>query len=69
MRPDTVFRGDDLCRIGRKFQRPRFGPYLAAVQRIDQLAQAGFGKRIIHLAVRWMLDQAIATVRDGATAC
>jgi aryl-alcohol dehydrogenase-like predicted oxidoreductase len=39
---------------------------LSAVQKLDQLAQQRFGKRIIHLAVRWMLDQGITTALWGA---
>ena len=66
MRPDTVFDGDDLRRADPKFQQPRFGQYLAAVQRLDRLAQERFGKRVIHLAVRWMLDQGITTALWGA---
>ncbi|MEA2875997.1 MAG: hypothetical protein QOF14_1193 [Hyphomicrobiales bacterium] len=65
MRPDTVFDGDDLRRNDPKFREPRFAQYLAAVQRLDQLAQR-FGKRVIHLAVRWMLDQGITTALWGA---
>jgi aryl-alcohol dehydrogenase-like predicted oxidoreductase len=65
MRPDTVFDGDDLRRSDPKFREPRFAQYLAAVQRLDQLAQR-FGKRVIHLAVRWMLDQGITTALWGA---
>jgi aryl-alcohol dehydrogenase-like predicted oxidoreductase len=66
MRPDTVFKGDDLRRIDPKFQAPRFAQYLAAVQKIDTLARERFGKRVIHLAVRWMLDQGITTALWGA---
>jgi aryl-alcohol dehydrogenase-like predicted oxidoreductase len=65
MRPDTVFDGDDLRRSDPKFREPRFAQYLAAIQRLDQLAQR-FGKRVIHLAVRWMLDQGITTALWGA---
>jgi aryl-alcohol dehydrogenase-like predicted oxidoreductase len=36
------------------------------VQKLDRLAQQRFGKRVIHLAVRWMLDQGIATALWGA---
>ena len=61
MRPDTAFSGDDLRRADPKFQQPRFSQYLAVVQRLHQLAQERFGKRIIHLAVRWILDQGITT--------
>jgi aryl-alcohol dehydrogenase-like predicted oxidoreductase len=66
MRSDTAFNGDDLRRTDPKFQQPRFGQYLAAVQRLDQLAQKRFGKHVIQLAVRWMLDQGITTALWGA---
>jgi aryl-alcohol dehydrogenase-like predicted oxidoreductase len=66
MRPDTVFDGDDLRRGDPKFVAPRFAQYLATVQKLDQLAQQRFGKRVIHLAVRWMLDQGITTALWGA---
>src|SRR6202165_3259076 len=66
MRPDTIFGGDDLRRNDPKFLAPRFAQYLAAVQRLDRLAQQRFGKRVIHLAVRWMLDQGISTALWGA---
>jgi aryl-alcohol dehydrogenase-like predicted oxidoreductase len=66
MRSDTAFAGDDLRRTDPKFQQPRFGQYLAAVQRLDQLAQEHFGKHVIELAVRWMLDQGITTALWGA---
>jgi aryl-alcohol dehydrogenase-like predicted oxidoreductase len=65
MQADTVFDGDDLRRTDPKFQKPRFEQYLAAVARLDRLAQR-FGKRVIHLAVRWMLDQGITTALWGA---
>jgi aryl-alcohol dehydrogenase-like predicted oxidoreductase len=66
MRPDSKFEGDDLRRSDPKFQQPRFGEYLAAVTRLDQLAQRRFHKRVIHLAVRWMLDQGVTTALWGA---
>ena len=59
MRPDTKFDGDDLRRIDPKFQPPRFAQYLDAVRQLDELAQRRFHRRVIHLAVRWMLDQGI----------
>ena len=65
MQPDTVFDGDDLRRTDPKFQEPRFERYLAAVTKLDRLAQR-FGKRVLHLAVRWMLDQGITTALWGA---
>jgi aryl-alcohol dehydrogenase-like predicted oxidoreductase len=66
MKADTVFDGDDLRRTDPKFVEPRFAQYVAAVQKLDQLAQQRFGKRVIHLAVRWMLDQGITTALWGA---
>jgi aryl-alcohol dehydrogenase-like predicted oxidoreductase len=66
MRPNTVFDGDDLRRTDPKFLEPRFQQYLAAVQRLDRLAKDRFGKRVIQLAVRWMLDQGITTALWGA---
>jgi aryl-alcohol dehydrogenase-like predicted oxidoreductase len=65
MRADTKFEGDDLRRSDPKFQQPRFAEYLAAVERLDQLAQR-FGKRVIHLAVRWVLDQGVSSALWGA---
>nr|WP_050420567.1 aldo/keto reductase [Bradyrhizobium tropiciagri] len=66
MRTDSKFEGDDLRRSDPKFQPPRFARYLAAVERLDQLAQRRFGKRAIHLAIRWMLDQGVTTALWGA---
>jgi aryl-alcohol dehydrogenase-like predicted oxidoreductase len=65
MQQDTVFEGDDLRRTDPKFVKPRFAQYLAAVEKLDSLAQR-FGKRVIHLAIRWMLDQGITTALWGA---
>src|ERR1700719_284783 len=58
MRADTTFEGDDLRRLDPKFQPPRYAQYLDAVRQLDQLAQEQdrYGRRVIHLAVRWMLD-------------
>jgi aryl-alcohol dehydrogenase-like predicted oxidoreductase len=66
MRANTVFEGDDLRQLDPKFQPPRFAQYLTAVQRLDQLAQDHFDRRVIHLAVRWMLDQGISVALWGA---
>ena len=66
MRPDSKFDGDDLPRTDPKFQQPRFAQYLAAVARLDKLAEQRFRKHVIHLAIRWMLDQGITTALWGA---
>jgi aryl-alcohol dehydrogenase-like predicted oxidoreductase len=57
MTAETEFTGDDLRRRDPKFQAPRFAQYLQAVERLDQLARERFGRRVIHLALRWALDQ------------
>lgn len=66
MKADTVFEGDDLRRVDPKFQEPRFGQYLSAVARLDELAKKRFGKKVIDLAVRWALDQGITSALWGA---
>jgi aryl-alcohol dehydrogenase-like predicted oxidoreductase len=65
MSPDTTFDGDDLRRVDPKFQAPRFAQYLDAVRQLDELAQRRFHRRVIHLAVRWMLDQGISVALWG----
>ncbi len=57
MNLDTKFEGDDLRRTDPKFQPPRFQQYLEAVKRLDSFARENYGKRVIHLALRWTLDQ------------
>jgi aryl-alcohol dehydrogenase-like predicted oxidoreductase len=66
MQPDIKFEGDDLRRTDPKFLKPRFTQYLAAVEQLDRLTQQRFGKHVIHLAVRWILDQGITTALWGA---
>jgi aryl-alcohol dehydrogenase-like predicted oxidoreductase len=53
----TEFAGDDLRKADPKFQLPRYAQYLQAVDELDRYAQGHYGKRVIHLAVRWLLDQ------------
>jgi len=65
MRLDSTFDGDDLRRIDPKFRPPRFAQYLDAVRQLDEFAQRRFGRRVIQLAVRWMLDQGISVALWG----
>src|ERR1700722_13626085 len=65
MGPDTTFDGDDLRRVDPKFRAPRFAQYLDAVRQLDELAQRRFHRGVIHLAVRWMLDQGISVALWG----
>src|SRR4030081_169248 len=57
MSKSSRFSGDDLRKDNPKFIAPRFEQYLAAVERLDRFANERFGKRVIHLAVRWVLDR------------
>ena len=51
------FSGDDLRKSDPKFEMPRSRQYLDAVAQLDQFARERYGKRVIHLAVRWVLDR------------
>ena len=66
MKQDTKFEGDDLRKNDPKFQQPRYEQYLEAVERLDKLAQENYGKRVIHLAARWVLQQGINVALWGA---
>ena len=66
MTPETVFKGDDLRTFDPKFRQPRYAEYLKAVEQLDQFAQATYHKRVIHLAVRWILDKGIDIAIWGA---
>jgi aryl-alcohol dehydrogenase-like predicted oxidoreductase len=63
---DAHFQGDDLRLTDPKFQAQRFAQYLTAVRRLDEFARERYGKRVIHLAVRWLLDQGATTALWGA---
>ena len=58
MRADRQFSNDDMRKTtDPKFQAPHFAGYLAAANKLDAYAREKFGKRVVHLAVRWLLDQ------------
>jgi aryl-alcohol dehydrogenase-like predicted oxidoreductase len=58
MSADRQFAKDDMRKnTDPKFQPPQFAEYLNAVSKLDEFARKNFGKRVIHLAVRWLLDQ------------
>jgi aryl-alcohol dehydrogenase-like predicted oxidoreductase len=55
--------GKALAEGGRRDrQAPRFGQYLRAVEKLDRFAQAKYGRRVIHLALRWILDRQDLTI-------
>ena len=53
----ATFLGDDLRKRDPKFQSPRYKRYLEAVEKLSLFARDIYGKKVIHLAVRWVLDQ------------
>ncbi len=66
MTPATTFEGDDLRKVDPKFTAPRFPQYLKAVEELRALAQARYGKPVLALAVRWVLDQGPTIALWGA---
>jgi aryl-alcohol dehydrogenase-like predicted oxidoreductase len=62
MTKSSRFTGDDLRKNDPKFLSPRFEQYLAAVERLDRFAQERFDRRVIHLALRWVLDRGDANI-------
>jgi len=54
---ERAFEGDDLRGKDPKYQEPRLSQYLEAVAQLDALAREHYGKRVIDLAVRWLLEQ------------
>jgi aryl-alcohol dehydrogenase-like predicted oxidoreductase len=56
MRHNTKFAEGDLRSVDPKFRAPRFAEYLRAVDDLQSFARDR-GKDVLHLAVRWVLDQ------------
>ncbi|MFZ2870465.1 aldo/keto reductase [Zavarzinia sp.] len=63
---DTPFTGDDLRQNDPKFKAPRFAHYLDAVAELDALARRRWGKTVLSLAIRWVLDQGPTIALWGA---
>jgi aryl-alcohol dehydrogenase-like predicted oxidoreductase len=58
MSADRQFAKDDMRKTtDPKFQQPHFAEYVNAATKLDAFARENYGKRVIHLAVRWLLDQ------------
>jgi aryl-alcohol dehydrogenase-like predicted oxidoreductase len=66
MNANTRFGGDDLRKTDPKFQGARFRQYLAAVDELAELARERFGKSVLALALRWVLDQGPTIALWGA---
>lgn len=65
MTADHVFTGDDLRKVDPKFKQPRFGQYLNAVEGLKTIAEQ-HGKRLLALAIRWVLDRGPTIALWGA---
>jgi len=57
MHADREFSGDDLRQYDPKFQKPRFGQYLAAAEKLESYARERYDKALLPFAVRWVLDK------------
>jgi aryl-alcohol dehydrogenase-like predicted oxidoreductase len=66
MSSETRFDGDDLRKVDPKFRGERFRQYLSAVDELKKLARERFGKSVLALAVRWVLDQGPTIALWGA---
>jgi aryl-alcohol dehydrogenase-like predicted oxidoreductase len=55
MRPER--EPTDAARRAPMYHGELYQRHLAAVERLDRLAHTRYGRRVIHLAVRWVLDQ------------
>jgi aryl-alcohol dehydrogenase-like predicted oxidoreductase len=55
--PGMTFPEGDIRRVDPKFQEPRFSQYLNAVKNLAEFARTHFGKTVLELAARWVLDR------------
>jgi aryl-alcohol dehydrogenase-like predicted oxidoreductase len=51
------FDPKDIRSVDPKFQEPRFSQYITAVERLAVLAKEKYGKSVLELAARWVLDR------------
>jgi aryl-alcohol dehydrogenase-like predicted oxidoreductase len=57
-----TFPPGDIRAVDPKFQEPRFSQYIAAVERLAAFAHRAYGKTVLELAARWVLDRPGVTV-------
>jgi aryl-alcohol dehydrogenase-like predicted oxidoreductase len=60
------WNGDDLRKSDPKFQGARFAQYLAAVEALKALARDRYGRSVLALAIRWVLDRGPTVALWGA---
>jgi aryl-alcohol dehydrogenase-like predicted oxidoreductase len=51
------FDPKDIRNYDPKFQEPRFSQYMTAVERLTAFAREHYGKSLLELAARWVLDR------------
>jgi aryl-alcohol dehydrogenase-like predicted oxidoreductase len=51
------FDAKDIRNFDPKFQEPRFSQYITAVERLTAFARERYGKTVLELAARWVLDR------------
>jgi aryl-alcohol dehydrogenase-like predicted oxidoreductase len=51
------FDRKDIRSVDPKFQEPRFSQYMTAVERLGDFARVHYGKSVLELAARWVLDR------------
>lgn len=66
MSAERSFEGDDLRKHDPKFQQPRFDQYLEAVDQFEAMARENYGKSVLQLAVRWIMQRGIEVSLWGA---
>lgn len=66
IKPYTLFPNDDIRKVDPKFKAPYFEEYIDAVSALIQYSQHEFGKSVLALAVRWILDRGNTIALWGA---
>jgi len=51
------FDAGDIRHVDPKFREPRFSQYITAVEQLAAFAHERYGKTVLELAVRWVLDR------------
>ena len=57
VRRGMTFDPTEIRSVDPKFQEPRFSQYIAAVERLAAFARDRYGKTVLELAARWVLDR------------
>ena len=52
-----TFDSKDIRSVDPKFREPRFSQYMTAVERLAAFARDNYGKSVLELAARWVLDR------------